>query len=164
MVHCVECDNKVVIPYCGFEKVTKENYNRAFYECKDLKYYCKNHLPENKKSKPTHTILQSKKLPDEFIQLIENDLNKLAKVMPDYLEKKYNEIIKNQKYSQPLEFLIGWCIGTCETSYYQVYHHDYGEFPSEIQITEIRNIISGKILMIKQAILTFLEENNDKNN
>ena len=157
MIHCVKCDSQEVTPYCGLEKVSKENYNRALHECKDLKYYCKDHIPENKKSNPPHAILPSDKLPDEFVQLIENDLNELSKVMPNYLKKNYDEITKNQKYSQPLEFLMGWCIGTCETSYFQVFHHDYGSFPSEIQITEIRNIISDKIDMVKHAILTFLE-------
>jgi len=77
--------------------------------------------------------------------------------MPNYLKKNYDKITKNQKYSQPLEFLMGWCIGTCETSYFQIFHHDYGSLPSAIQITEIRNIMSNKIDMVKHAILTFLE-------
>ena len=163
MVRCTECGDKAIVSYCGFEKVTKENYNRAFNECKDLKYYCENHLPANKKSKPIHKI-SSKYLPDEFVQTIENDLNKLTKVIPDYLKRNYDEITKNQTCSQPLEFLLGWCIGMCETSYFQIYNHDYGKFPSEIQITEIRKIISRKRTLVKQTISTFLEESDDKIN
>jgi len=164
MMRCTECDNKPVVAYCGFKKVTKENYDRAFRECKDLKYYCTDHLPANKKIAPTQTILQAKELPKEFIQLIESDLNKMTEVLPDYLEKKYEEITKNQNYAHPLEFLTGWCLGTCESSYVQVYHHDYGKIPSEIQITEIRNIISRKITLIEQGILAFLKENDGKIN
>ena len=162
MMHCEECNNKEVVCYCGFEEVTKENYDRAFRECKDLKYYCKNHLPEiKKKLESIHTILQTTKLPDEFVQLIESDLNKMTEVLPDYLEKKYEEITKNRNYAHPFEFLIGWCIGTCETSYCQTYLHDYKQIPSEIQISEIRKIISRKRILIEKAILEFLEENEE---
>ena len=164
MMQCAECDDKAVVCYCGFKEVTKENYDRAFRECKDLKYYCREHLPGIKKSKPIPTFSQTKELPDEFVQLIESDLNKMPEVLPGYLKKNYQEITKNRNYVHPLEFLTGWCIGTCESSYFQVYHHDYGETPSEIQITEVRNIISRKRILIEQAILSFLKENDGKIN
>jgi hypothetical protein len=162
MIHCEECNNKEVVCYCGFKEVTKENYDRAFRECKDLKYYCKNHLPEiKKKLEPILTILQTTKLPDEFVQLIESDLNKMTEVLPDYLERKYEEITKNRNYAHQFEFLIGWCIGTCETSYCQTYLHDYKQIPSEIQISEIRKVISRKRILIEKAILEFLEKNDE---
>jgi len=159
MMRCEECDNKPVGCYCGLEKVTKKNYDRAFRECKDLKYYCQNHLPEIEKSKTTFS--QTNELPNEFVQIIENDLNKMTQLLAGYLERNYQEITKNRIYAHPLDFLTGWCIGTCESSYFQVYHHDYGKSPSEIQITEIRNIISRKRILIEQAIIDFLEENNE---
>ena len=162
MMRCTDCDNRAIVCFCGFEKVTKENYDRAFRECKDLKYYCTEHLPEIKtKSEPTHSISKTRELPDEFVQLIESDLNKMTEVLPDYLEKKYEEITKNRNYAHPFEFLIGWCIGTCETSYCQTYLHDYKQIPSEIQISEIRKIISRKRILIEKAILEFLEENEE---
>ena len=164
MMRCTECDDKAVVCYCGFKKVSKENYDRAFRECKDLKYYCRNHFPGNKKMAPTQTISQAIELPKEFVQLIESDINKMTDVLPDYLEKKYEEITKNRNYAHPFEFLTGWCIGTCETSYCQTYLHDYRKFPSEIQITEIRNIISRRKILIEQAILSFLEENDGRIN
>ena len=164
MMRCTECDNKPVVAYCGFEKVSKENYDRAFRECKDLKYYCTNHFPGNKKIAPTQTISQPRDLPKEFVQLIERDLDKMTEVLPDYLEKKYEEITQIRNYTHPFEFLTGWCIGTCETSYCQTYLYDYGKFPSEIQITEIRNIISRKRILIEQAILVFLKENDGRIN
>ena len=165
MIHCEKCENREISCYCGFEEVTKENYDRAFRECKDLKYYCKNHLPEiKKKSEPVHPILQTTKLPDEFVRLIESDLNKMTEVLPDYLERKYEEITKNRNYAHPFEFLIGWCIGTCETSYCQTYLHDYKKIPSEIQISEIRKVISRKRILIENAISEFLEENDGKIN
>ena len=165
MMRCTECDNKAVVCYSGFKEVTKQNYDRAFRECKDLKFYCGNHLPEvKKKLKPTHTISQAVELPKEFVQLIESDLNKMPEVLPDYLEKKYEEITKNRNYTNPFEYLTGWCVGTCETSYCQTYLHDYGKIPSEIQVTEIRKIISKRRILIEQAISAFLKENDGKIN
>ena len=161
MMRCTDCDNKPVVCYCGFKKVTKQNYDRAFRECKDLRYYCIEHLPGIKKSKPMPTFSQTKELPDKFVQLIERDLNKMPEVLPDYLEKKYEELTKYRNYTHPFESLTEWCIGTCETSYFQTYLHDYKKIPSEIQITEIQKIISRKRTLIEQAILAFLEENDE---
>jgi len=130
-----------------------------------LKFYCSNHLPGvKKKSKPIHTISQARELPEEFVQLIESDLNKIPEVLPDYLERNYEEITQNRNYKNPFEFLTGWYIGTCETSYCQTYLHDYEKIPSEIQVTEIRKIISKRRILIEQAISAFLEENDGKIN
>jgi hypothetical protein len=85
----------------------------------------------------------------------------MTEVLPDYLERKYEEITKNRNYAHPFEFLIGWCIGTCETSYCQTYLHDYKQIPSEIQISEIRKVISRKRILIEKAILEFLEKNDE---
>ena len=160
MIHCIECGNRALICYCGFKAVTEENYSRALKECKDMKCYCILHLPYvDSSAKYMYSFSKTKILPDEFIQWIERDLNKVTRILPDYLEKKYKEITEHRKYKHIFEFLIGWCIGTCELSYLSAYQFRYDEIPSEIQITEIRKIISRRKIQIEQGVLAFLKEN-----
>ena len=161
MMYCIECGNEAIVCYGGFKLVTKENYHRVI-EDNNWRCYCKIHLPRVQTSlKSMHEFSKVRELPDEFIQWIESDLNKVTEVLPDYLQEKYDEIIKNRNYEHVFEFLIGWCIGTCESSYFQAYQHEYGKIPSEIQITEIRKIISRRRIQIEQGISAFLNENEE---
>lgn len=160
-MRCEECDSRAITSYCGFKKVTKENFDRAFNECKDLKYYCVNHGP-GINSKPS--ITQIEELPHEFVQLIEKDLNKMIEIFPNFLEKNYEAVTKNQNHSHPSEFLTGWCMGICESGYLQAYLHDYEKLPSDVQMSEIREIIAKKGMQIEQVVLSFLKEKDKRHN
>jgi len=158
---CIECGNEAVIYYCELKALTKENFHRVFSEGIDLRGYCEIHLPNNLISlKLRYALSTVSDLPDEFVHNIERDLNKMTNILPDYLKEKYEEITKNRNYEHLFEFLIGWCIGTCESSYFQVYQHEYGKIISDTQITEIRKIVSRRRIQIEQGISAFLNENN----
>ena len=162
-MNCTKCGDEAFACFCGFQEVNKDNYHRALKECKDLKCYCTVHFPGSQTSlKPTYVFSKAIELPEEFAQGIESDLNKAIEMLPDYLEKKYQEITKHRNYVHPFEFLIGWCIGTCESSYFQAYQYVFKKIPSEEQITEIRKIISRRRIQIEQAIFAFLKENDEK--
>jgi len=161
MMYCIECGNRALICYCEFKAVTEENYSSDLEECKDMKCYCIRHLPYvDSSTKYMHSFSNTLILPDDFLRWIESDLNKVTRILPDYLKKKYPEITEHRKYKHIFEFLIGWCIGTCELCYLSAYQIRYNETPSEIQITEIRKIISRRKIQIEQGILAFLKENS----
>ena len=163
MMRCTECDNEAVVCYCGFKAVTKENYRRALRECKDLRCYCKIHLSGIETSlKPMLVFSKSRELPEEFVRWIESDLNKVIEVLPEFLEKNYKEITKNQNYPHQFEFLMGWCIGICESSFCHAYQHEYKKIPSEFQVIEIRKIISRRRIQFEQGVFEFLKENDGK--
>jgi len=159
MNYCTECGGEAVVWYCGYKKVNPENYQRALRECKDLRYYCKRHLPRIITNE--YAIFSDKKqqtLPKEYVRIIEKDLNKITRTLPDYLEKNFQKIQKNWEPSIAFDFLVGYCLGTCESSYFQGYQEKYGEVISEEQKNIIRKIIARRRIQIEQGVLSFLQK------
>ena len=102
--------------------------------------------------------LISPSLPEEFLRRIESDLNKIAEAIPDYFSKIYDEIQMYFHYPNIPEFLVGWCVGACHSSYVQTYLQVYGQVPTDEQVKEIRKIISRRKAQFEQGVLAFLEE------
>lgn len=46
MSFCVSCGDAAVVCYCDLEKKTTADYVASQKECRDLKCYCKKHMPE----------------------------------------------------------------------------------------------------------------------
>lgn len=101
-------------------------------------------------------------MPNEFISKIEDDLNKIVEITPDYLSNIYSELKENFYFPNAFEFLTGLCIGHCMGSYVQAYQQIYQRIPSPIEVQEIHKIIFRRRIQIEQSICAFLEENNIK--
>jgi len=97
MMYCMECGNRALICYCEFKEVTEENYSSDLEEYTDMKCYCIRHLPYvDSSTKYLHQFSNTLILPDDFLRWIESDLNKVTRILPDYLKKKYHEITEHQ--------------------------------------------------------------------
>ena len=109
-------------------------------------------MSEVKKNKIIHV------LPEEFIDKIEGDLNKIVDAVPDYLSSIYSELQENFDISNTFQFLVGLCIGHCMGSYVQAYQQVYGKIPSSRELIEIHNTIFRRRIQIEQSVSAFLDE------
>jgi hypothetical protein len=101
-------------------------------------------------------------LPDEFIHIIERDLNKIVEAVPEYLSSILSELRENFYFPNAFEFLTGVCVGHCMGSYVQAYQQVYEKIPSSNELTEIHEIIFRRRIQIEQSVSAFLEENDTK--
>ncbi len=101
-------------------------------------------------------------LPEEFIQRIEMDLNKITEGIPNILASNYELLSDTWNYSNAFEFLVGLIVGNCQFSYIQAFDQIYKKMPSPRQNEEIHTIISRRKIQFEQGVSAFLEENNIK--
>jgi hypothetical protein len=99
-------------------------------------------------------------LPGEFIQRIEQDLNKITISIPDILSSHYEFLKDEWNYSNAFEFLVGMMVGNCQFSYIQAFDQIYEKMPTGEQTEEIHNMISRRKIQFEQGVSAFLEENN----
>jgi len=98
-------------------------------------------------------------LPNEFVRYIELDLNKITGIIPEHLLNNIDEFEKYWKYPNIFEFLVGYCVGTCNGSYVQAFMDLYKINPASEQVTEIRKMVSRRRSQIEQGVNAFLDEN-----
>lgn len=98
-------------------------------------------------------------LPEEFVKYIESDLNKITEILPEHLLKNIDEFEKYWKYPNIFEFLVGYCVGTCNGSYIQAFMDLYKLNPASDQVTEINKMVSRRRSQIEQGVNAFLDEN-----
>lgn len=98
-------------------------------------------------------------LPEEFVKYVELDLNKITEILPEHLLKNINEFEKYWKYPNICEFLVGYCVGTCNGSYTQAFMDLYRNNPTSEQVTEISKMVSRRRAQIEQGVNAFLDEN-----
>ena len=101
-------------------------------------------------------------LPEEFIQKIEQDLNKITNGIPDILSSHYEFLKDEWNYSNAFEFLVGMMVGNCQFSYIQAFDQIYEKMPTGEQTEEIHSMISRRKVQFEQGVSAFLEENNIK--
>jgi len=98
-------------------------------------------------------------LPEEFVKYIELDLNKITEILPEHLLKNIDEFEKDWKYPNIFEFLVGYCVGTCNGSYIQAFMDLYKINPASDQVIEISKMVSRRRSQIEQGVNAFLDEN-----
>ena len=102
------------------------------------------------------------KLPDDFVQRIENDLNKLVEAIPEIIDSHHRFLKDTWNYSNAFEFLVGMLVGNCQLSYIQAFYQKYGKMPEPCQSENLHRIISRRKIQFEQGVSAFLEENNIK--
>ena len=101
-------------------------------------------------------------LPNDFIQRIESDLNKIVEATPEYISSIFSELKENFYFPNAFEFLTGLCVGHCMGSYVQAHQQIYEKNTSSRELVEIHKIIFRRRIQIEQSVSAFLEENNIK--
>lgn len=101
-------------------------------------------------------------LPQEFVQRIENDLNKLIDGIPEIIGAHHKFLKDTWNYSNAFEFLVGMLVGNCQLSYIQAFYQKYGKMPEPCQNEDLHRIISRRKIQFEQGVSAFLEENNIK--
>jgi hypothetical protein len=99
-------------------------------------------------------------LPGEFIQRIEQDLNKITISIPDILSSHYEFLKDEWNYSNAFEFLVGMMVGNCQFSYIQAFDQIYEKMPTGEQTEEIHNMISRRKIQFEQGVSAFKQEFN----
>jgi len=108
---------------------------------------CKSDIGLNKKYQcdTSHKTLKTALfLPEEFVKYVELDLNKITEILPEHLLKNIDEFEKYWKYHNIFEFLVGYCVGTCNGSYVQGFMDLYKNNLTSDHISEISKMVSRR--------------------